>query len=145
MESREYLFQAHIPTLDDFVNDDKYRKYKNYVQDKDVGFKLFEAITTPENVFKMQTFSQVQLPAITGVAGICYDILASELKELEKRENAKALNYAKQFIGAVVCHLMERNGFIKTSNRKSIPYRKQPGKKKNDPICFVKGTLYDKR
>lgn len=145
MDTKHLSVPFKVRTLKEMAADVRYRKYLNYLKEDKIGFMLFEAISTPENLFKMETFTEVEIPAITAIAESCYDILSTEIGNPEETDTNKKLNYAKQFIGAVVCYQMEINGYTKTSTRKSIPYKKRPGGKKNDPICFVKGTLYKKR
>ena len=39
-----------------------------------------------------------------------------------KSENLKADSFTKQFIGSVICALMEANGYKKTGTKKSVPH-----------------------
>ena len=64
------------------------------------------------------------LPAVAGVAKACTEAFSQQDK-VEWRD------FIKQYVGALVCALMEANGFEKTGEKRAIPY---PG--------FTKGEVY---
>lgn len=64
-------------------------------------------------------------PAVTGIAECAVQEFVRAGKE--------PTDFDKQFIGAVVCSLMEANGYGKTGKKRSIPHK-----------AFTKGKVYEK-
>jgi hypothetical protein len=77
-----------------------------------------------KSFIKAEVFTELGLPAVTGVAERCYSVAKDE-------EEIKWRGYLKQFIGAVVCALMEANNYSKTGNKASVPHH-----------AFTKGEVY---
>jgi hypothetical protein len=68
--------------------------------------------------------TDLDLPAVAGVAKLCY-------RTVIEQNSLEWNGFLKQFIGAVVCTLMEANGFEKTGTKRAIPHRE-----------FTKGEFY---
>jgi hypothetical protein len=111
MQTATYNTTVFLPTVEEFA--ERFPQYGNYA--KAIGKFLFDKIVTPECFIKAKVATiDLELPAVAGVAKDCYDAVENE-KTIEWR------GFVKQFIGAVVCSLMESNGFEKTGIKKSIP------------------------
>ena len=122
MKISEIKLTANIPDLEDFEK--KYPPYKGIA--KGEGKVFFEAIMTPLSFHKCKCATEFNFPAVLGVAESCLNVARqSGFNDL------KIENYLKQFIGAVVCVLMESNGFAKTGKKKSVPHH-----------AFTKGEFY---
>lgn len=66
----------------------------------------------------------LEMPAVAGIARSCY-------QQIQVQKEVSFSNFTKQFMGALVCTLMEANGFRKTGRKKAIPH----------PM-FTKGEFY---
>lgn len=121
MKTKTFTLSVNLPSVEEFA--ERFPKYGNYA--KGDGNFLFERIVMPDcyNNAKVATLV-FELPAVAGIAEICYQTV-SEHATIEWRD------FVKQFIGAVVCKLMEDNGFEKTGTKKSVPHAK-----------FSKGEFY---
>jgi len=121
MKTKTFTLSVNLPSVEEFA--ERFPTYGNYA--KGDGNFLFERIVAPDcyNNAKVATLV-FELPAVAGVAEICYQTV-SEHATIEWR------GFVKQFIGAVVCKLMEDNGFEKTGTKKSVPHAK-----------FNKGEFY---
>lgn len=109
-----------IPTLDEFQR--RFRQYARHARED--GAFLFELLTRPASLLKASfATDDLELPAVAGVAADCATEAAGRGIDLN--------GYARQFIGAVVCVVMEANGYVKTGKKRSIPHR-----------SFTKGEVY---
>jgi hypothetical protein len=87
---------------------------------KNDGRRLHDIITTPENIVRVILATAVhELPAVAGVARLV-------------REEAQKLTSGNRLVGALVCCVMERNGFRKLGRKKSIPAE-----------GFTRGEMYE--
>ena len=121
METRTYSISVNLPTIDDFIN--HFPHYGNFARKE--GRFLFERIISPDSFNNATVITKtLELPAVTGIAEICYQLVLDN-------GTIEWSNFVKQFIGAVVCELMEANGYKKTGIKKSIPHKK-----------FTKGEFY---
>lgn len=120
METRPFTLLVNLPTVDEF--EERFPQYGNYARNE-ANF-LFERIVSPESFIYAKVATQLELPAVAGIADDCYKLVI-ENGTIEWR------GFTKQFIGAVVCKLMEDNGFKKTEIKKSVPH----------PM-FTKGEFY---
>ena len=120
METRPFTLLVNLPTVDEFG--ERFPQYGNYAHNE-ANF-LFERIVSPESFIYAKVATQLGLPAVSGIADGCYKLVV-ENGTIEWR------GFTKQFIGAVVCKLMEDNGFEKTGIKKSVPHPK-----------FTKGEFY---
>lgn len=123
MKRETATIEAMVPEVDDFI--ERYPQYRNVVENN--GRQLFYLVMSPHSFYRAKWATEQGLPAVLGVAQICFDALA-----LSKGEGCID-NLTKQFIGAMVCCLMEANGYQK-DGRKSVPHH-----------AFVKGTVYQKK
>ena len=120
METKQFTLLVNLPTVDEFR--ERFPTFGNYASNE--GSLLFKKIVSPESFIFAKVATQLQLPAVSGIAENCYKFVI-ENGTIEWR------GYTKQFIGAVVCKLMEDNGYKKTGTKKSVPHPK-----------FTKGEFY---
>lgn len=124
METQTYTLSFNRPSVDEFAL--RFRQYGNFV--KSEGLALFDLIMTPESFISARVVTlDLGRPGVAGIARIVTPIL-------EQQTDQKRKNLYKQYIGAVVCVLMEANGFEKTNEKKAVQY---PG--------FTKGEVYKLR
>ena len=109
MERRSFTLDVQLPSIDEFA--DRFPQYGNFA--KNEGRFLFEKLVSPECYIRARVATELDLPAVAGIAKISYQVVR-EQSSLEWR------GFLKQFIGAVVCSLMEANGFEKTGIKKSV-------------------------
>lgn len=80
---------------------------------------------TPESFNNARVATLVfGLPAVAGIAEACWQAVQQQ-NDIEWRD------FVKQYIGALVCTLMEANGFEKTGEKRAVPHPK-----------FTKGEVY---
>jgi hypothetical protein len=120
METKQFSLSVNLPTVDEF--EERFPQYGNYARNE-ANF-LFARIVSPDSFVFAKVATQLGLPAVSGIADICYKLVI-ENRTIEWR------GFTKQFIGAVVCKLMEDNGYKKTGIKKSIPHPE-----------FTKGEFY---
>ena len=120
METRQFSISVNLPTIDEF--EERFPQYGNYARNE--GNLLFARIVSPESFINAKAATQSRLPAVAGIADDCYKLVIQN-GSIEWR------GFTKQFIGAVVCKLMEDNGYKKTGIKKSIPHPE-----------FTKGEFY---
>ena len=122
METQTYTLSFNRPSVDEFAL--HYPQYGNLVRNE--GLAFFDLIMTPESFLSAQAVTvDLGRPAIAGIARKVTPIL---------KQHIDRKNLFKQYIGAVVCVLMEANGFEKTNEKKSVQY---PG--------FNRGEVYKLR
>lgn len=122
MKTEVLKYEVEIPSFEDFGN--QYPHYQNYALT--VGNNIFVKIMSPESFYKGMVSTIIGLPAVTGIA----ELISENIIPLKGTPN---FNYTKQYIGALMCSLMEANGYSKTGIKKSIPH-----------LLFTKGELYKK-
>jgi len=120
MEYRSVTISANFPSIDDFAKG--YPQYGPLA--KGDGYFIFETIMTPINFLSAKVYTELGFPAVAGVAERCF-------KAVENQDTIEWGGYLKQFIGAVVCTLMEANDYKKTGKKKSVPHH-----------AFTKGEVY---
>lgn len=121
MTTQTFTLSVILPTIEQFAK--RYRPYSRFVREE--GRFLFDLLTSPACYNRaMVATIDLDLPAVSGVAKICYQTVQSQT-------TVEWNDYLKQFIGAVICTLMEANGFEKTGIKKAIPYP-----------AFTKGEMY---
>lgn len=110
-------------SLTDFAS--SYPQYKTLALG--TGRFLFDLLTSPVAHTKAKVATlDLDLPAVAGVAKDVVAACAEHGVELD--------SFRKQFVGAVVCFSMERNGFKKTNTKRAIPHP-----------AFKKGEFYELR
>lgn len=119
MERKVIEVSANCPSVEEFSK--KYRQYGPYAQGE--GKNLFQILTTVESFMRMKMSTELNLPAVSGVAEVAHRVCVSDSVEFTQR--------TKQFIGAVTCMMMEENGYEKENKKKTIPH-----------ALFTKGELY---
>lgn len=119
MTISEFSFSAFIPSLEDFGK--RFPQYKPYAVGE--GATLFKLLMRPESLNSAIEATKLGLPAVAGIA----EISVQEVRRLGRTLTA----FDRQFIGGVVCCLMEANGFKKTGTKKAIPHK-----------SFSKGEFY---
>ncbi len=124
MKQQKFVFSANIPEEKDFLA--KYQTFNNLIKTND-AILVFKLIMTPENLLRCQIATEFGMPAVTAIAEECRVALKNQKKILKNDLQLK------QFIGAVVCVLMEANGYKKSNNKKRIPHE-----------SFTRGEFYIK-
>ena len=121
MGKKEFKYEVICPTVDDFAK--QYPQYAPFAMSD--GNDLFKLIIKPENFIRMAIVSDLGFAALYGIAEPC-SLLVQE-------QNKPLTSYTKQFIGAVVCCVMECNNYKKTGRKKSIHHPD-----------FTKGEIYSR-
>jgi hypothetical protein len=121
MQTQSIVLTANIPSVDDFA-----RHYPNLgPHARNKWNFIFDLLMSPDCYHKARVATlDLELPAVAGVAATCYQAVQGQ-QEVGWDDNLK------RFIGAVVCNLMEANGFEKTGKKKAIPHP-----------AFTKGEFY---
>jgi len=119
MKTNQMAIVANAPDTDEFAK--RFPQYGPFARGK--GAYLFKVITSVDSYNRMQILTELKFPAVSGIAEICY-------QETSKK-NGELSAYTKQFIGAVVCSVMEMNAYSKTGKKKTIPHK-----------YFTKGEVY---
>lgn len=121
MKTENFTLAVNLPALEEFR--ERFPQYGNYAENE--GNFLFERIVSPDcfNSARVATLD-LNLPAVAGIADTCFQVVMEE-------GNIEWRGFIKQFIGAVICKLMEDNGFEKTGTKKSVPHSQ-----------FTKGEVY---
>jgi hypothetical protein len=121
MTIQSLVLRVAIPSVDEFA-----RKYRNYGPlARGDGRFLFDLLMSPDAYNRASVATlELELPAVAGIAKMCY-------QAVEKQQTIEWNDNVKRFIGAVVCCLMEANGYQKTGMKKAIPHH-----------AFTKGEFY---
>ncbi len=119
MQRLEFSLEAWIPSPEDFGG--RFPQYKNYASSG--GRAVFDLLMSPASLNSAMVATAMGFPAVTGIAEIAVQEFVRGGKELT--------DFDKQFIGAVVCSLMEANRYEKTGKKRSIPHN-----------AFTKGEVY---
>ena len=98
MTTSVFSFSANIPSLEEFGA--RFPQYKPYAAEE--GEALYKLLMRPESLNSAIEATKLGLPAVTGIAEV-------SIQEV-KRIGRKLTPFDKQFIGGVVCSLMEANG-----------------------------------
>lgn len=118
MKSTKYEIRVNIPSLEDFAA--KYPQYGPRAAGE--GKVYFDLVMRPETFVRAAALTDCTgLPAVTAVAEE-----AAERGPLEGTD--------KQFMGALVCALMEANDRPKTGRKRAIPHP-----------AWNRGEVYTKR
>jgi len=120
MKSQKYFCLVNIPEQNDFIN--SYHFFNSLIKTKEYQI-VFDIIMNPESFMACSYATKLNLPAVAAIAYEC----DKAIKDLGSK------NQLKQFIGAVVCSLMEANEYEKTGVKKSIPHK-----------AFSRGEFYKK-
>jgi hypothetical protein len=121
MQTQSIELRVNLPSVDEFAA--HYRQYGQFARTE--GRFLFDLLISPASYLRARVATvDLDLPAVAGVANICY-------RAVQTQTAVEWSGYLKQFIGAVVCTLMEANGFEKTGTKRAIPHP-----------AFTKGEFY---
>jgi hypothetical protein len=121
MNVDQFVLSVHLPTMEEFA--ERFPQRARYARNE--GEFLFSVVMTPESFNNARVATLVfHLPAVAGVAETCWQAVQQQ-NAIEWRD------FVKQYIGALVCALMEANGFEKTGEKRAVPHQK-----------FTKGELY---
>jgi hypothetical protein len=119
MQRLEFRLEASIPSHEEFGQ--RFPQYKNYASTG--GRVVFDLLMSPASLNSAMVATAMGFPAVAGIAESAIQVFDHGGKELT--------DFDKQFIGAVVCSLMEANDYGKTGKKKSIPHK-----------AFTKGEVY---
>ena len=120
MQPQSYTLQVNVPSVEEFSA--KYKQYGPLAQGP-ANF-LFEILVSPESFVRAKMATLLGHPAIDGPAELAYQAVANQsVIAWDAR--------IKQFCGAVVCCLMEANGYRKSGERKNVRHH-----------AFTKGEFY---
>ena len=120
MKTKHLTLTANLPSISEFA--EKFPQYGSFSKGK--GSPLFKLIMTADNFNRMKVLTEFNFPAVYGVAEICS-------QEISKNPPHNTKGFTKQYIGVVVCCLMEFNNYRKTGKKRAIPHAK-----------FTKGEVY---
>ncbi len=104
MATRTAQFKVNIPSLTDVG--ERFPQYAGIVRED--GRDLYELLTEPRNVVRALLKAQEGAAPVEGVARAAY-------------EPASKLSSGNRLVGAIVCCIVEANGFEKTGKKRSIP------------------------
>jgi len=120
MKNNVFSLKVNIPSVQKFK--EKYPQYGPFAQ-KDGSF-IFDLIMSPSSFILARAATVFGFPAVLGVAELSYQAVT--------QDGSREFNgFMKQYIGAIVCALMEANGYVKTDTKKSVHHNK-----------FTKGEFY---
>jgi hypothetical protein len=120
MQKQSVNLEAQIPDLNDFG--ERFPQYGPFARNE--GNFIFNTIMNPFSFFRARFATEMNLPAVSGIAEICFH-------ETTQQNIIPFNGFLKQYIGALVCSLMEANGYSKTGTKKAIPHH-----------AFTKGEFY---
>jgi hypothetical protein len=104
-------FEFMAVKFEDFIG--KYRHFGPLVK-TGPGARLFLTINTHESFAKMVWATEdLDLPAIAGIVKTCAEIILDVPEEMRDQ--------LKKGAGAIVCAVMENNGYHKTNKKKAVP------------------------
>jgi hypothetical protein len=122
MKDQSFSLNVQIPELADFET--RFPQYGPFAREN--GNFMFNIVMTPLSFLRCQFATELNLPAVAGIAEISFN--ATSQQSIIQFDG-----FLKQFIGALVCTLMEANGFTKSGKKKSVPHRE-----------YTKGEFYQK-
>lgn len=111
MKASTYTEKINIPSADDFAN--RYPQYAPFAHAD--GKMLFEKLMSPQALIMARAATEMNLPAVQGIADLCNEEFSSVIKI---KKGAK--KFISQFVGAAVCLLMEANGYTRSGKKKSV-------------------------
>lgn len=102
-----YPFPVSIPTIADFVT-----RFPNFgPRASGDGARYFGLVMRAESLMDASALTRcVQMPAVTAVAEQASALAGGAISDPDK-----------QLVGALICTLMEHNGFRKTGRKGSVP------------------------
>src|ERR1700722_12485521 len=107
MRTASYRRDVHLPSAEDFL-----AKYRHYSVVRAGERRLFDLLMTPETLVAATVVTEVlEMPAVTAVA----DVVTAAY-----RIRGGLTPFRKQLTGAIICALMEANGYRKTDAKKAI-------------------------
>ena len=74
---------------------------------------LFEKLMSPKALIMARAATEMNLPAVQGIADLCNDEFSLAIKKRAKK-------FISQFVGAVVCLLMEANGYTRSGKKNRL-------------------------
>ena len=120
MRTETIRFDVQLSSPSDFV-----RRFPHYTAVQSTERRLFDLVMTGQNFVRAAGATDVfSLPAVAAVA----DEVALAF------QGRKDWDFVKQLSGALVCTLMEDNGYVKSGSKRSVS---RPG--------WSKGEVYKKR
>lgn len=121
MQVQSFELPVNLPSVDEFAA--HYKQYGRFARGD--GQFLFTLLVSPASYVRARVATaDLNLPAVAGIAEMCY-------QAVQVQTSVEWSGFVKQFIGAIVCCLMEANGFQKTGTKKAIPHH-----------AFTKGEMY---
>ena len=103
-----FSVDATIPSLEDFA--ERFRQYGPRAREE--GRPLFDLVMNAETFVAASTLTRyLRIPAVTAVADRAVAPSDGAISDTNK-----------QFLGALMCCLMEHNGFAKTGRKGSVPH-----------------------
>ena len=122
MKEQSFSLNVQIPEIADF--EARFPQYGPFAK-KD-GHFMFDIVMTPLSFLRCRFATELNLPAVAGIAEISFNATSQQ-------GTIQFDGFLKQFVGALVCTLMEANGFTKSGKKKSIPHH-----------AYTKGEFYQK-
>jgi hypothetical protein len=105
-----------VPSVADFS--ERFPRYGNFAANQ--GQFLFNLLMTPQSYVAAEVATvDLDRPAIAGVA----KRIRQTVRQIPADQRPRKWGALKQFAGAVVCALMEANGFRKTGLKRSVSIR----------------------
>lgn len=122
MKKQIYKKEVKIPSIEEFSI--QYPQYSNFA--KAEGNVVFSKLMTPRAFIRGLVCTIIELPAVTGIAKLI-------VEDISPLKGKPGFNFSKQYIGALMCSLMEANGYSKSGKKRAIPRS-----------LFTKGEVYKK-
>lgn len=111
MKDISYEKTVTVWNVDDFLK--KYPRFGDLLNGD--GRQLFDELMKPDIFISASVLADNGYPSVLAVAEKSKNIIS-------KQASTSAVNFYKQFIGSVICVLMEANGYKKTGKKKSVPH-----------------------
>jgi hypothetical protein len=107
MRTEMFRRNVHLPSPSEFI-----ARFPQYSGVQDAERNLFDLVVTPQNVQRAIVLTDILgLPAVTAVAKEVAD-------QYQAQEN---WGFRKQLTGAILCYLMELNGYRKADKKRAVP------------------------
>ena len=123
MKDQKNEMTVTLIDVEDFLK--KYPRFSSLVNG--AGMELFDVIVTTQVFVDASVLANYGYPSVLGVAKQCQ-------KVINNSDELDTDSFTKQFIGSVICSLMEANGYQKTGIKKSVPHK-----------LFSTGEFYEKK
>jgi restriction endonuclease Mrr len=107
MQQIEITKTINILSQDEFII--KRPQFKATLE-SEIGQKLFDLATNSQTVLELIYFSK--LTSSPAVQAVVEKLKSNNINSLENRE--------KQFFGALVCDILENNGFVKSGKKSTV-------------------------